>query len=190
MKPTRKIKFLDKSDIDKMLNHIRVQHMSSRDWRDYTLIHVLFSTGLRISEALSLPVEPFLDPKEGETLELSIVGKGGKQRVVFFTPACAIVIREYLDKRVGRDEEEADRVFNLTSRGAQNIIKGRAMDAGLGAWVTPHKIRHSMATHVLRQGANMRIVQELLGHSSIATTQIYAGVTNKDLLEAHKKYMV
>jgi site-specific recombinase XerD len=188
MKQARRIKFLEKDVIMKMADAI--ERKDSHGWRDYALIHVLFSTGLRISEALDLPVEPFLDPREDETLEVSVMGKGGKQRVVFFSPECVRIVCTYLEKRTGKDEKDPNKVFNITSRWAQIMIKERAKAVGLEQWITPHKIRHSMATHVLRQGANMRIVQELLGHSSIATTQIYAGVTNKDLLEAHKKFMI
>lgn len=197
-----KIKFIPKADIDRMIYTIPVEKpraltingrdrtriAHNRNLRDRALFSVLFTAGLRISEALALPVDPFISWKGG-TLELSITGKGDKQRVVFFTSACVQEVQEYLLHRRGWYDRDPKSLFPMTARAAQKIIKIRAKAVDLPAWTTPHKLRHSFATHVLRQGANIFIIKELLGHSDISTTAMYLGATNKDLLEAHEKYM-
>ena len=179
---TRTIKFIEKKDVEKILGSIKFKRDNDR--RDHALITVLFSTGMRIHEALALDADEMrLLVEEKGTSEFPIIGKGGKQRVVFFSRSTKDAIAKHLEKR----KHDSELLFPISPRQAQRAIKKRAEWVGLGAWITPHKLRHSFATHVLRAGGNMRVVQELLGHSSIATTQIYAGVTNRDLLEQHRK---
>jgi site-specific recombinase XerD len=169
-----RIKFLERSEVSIIIASTDVPMQKA-------LMHTLFSTGLRVSECLSLRREDFDDSVE--TKELSIVGKGGWQRVVFFSPDALAALRSYLNTRTDKDT----RLFPITKRTAERIVHRAADRAGLEA--TPHTFRHSLATHLLRSGANMRVVQEMLGHRAISSTQVYAGCTNKDLLEAHKKFL-
>lgn len=181
-----KIKFLSKEEIEK----ITANGMLSRrkDGRDHVLMQVLFSTGLRVSEAVNLQRADFDRDDVDATRELAIVGKGGWQRPVFFTPECLKSIAVYLCLRKDQNKESKlydHRLFPITKRTAERIVKRWAEKAGLKA--TPHTFRHSLATHLLKSGANIRIVQEMLGHRSLSSTMVYTGVTNHDLMEAHKK---
>lgn len=171
-----RIKFLSRDEVDRVI-------ANAKSLRDKAMMTALFSTGLRIAECIALTREDIEKAQGEQTKEVSIVGKGGYQRVVFFSPVALEVIGAYLDERKDRDV----RLFPITKRQAERIVKECALKAGVHA--TPHTFRHSLATHLLRQGANIRIVQEMLGHRSINSTQIYAGCTNSDLMEAHKKFL-
>lgn len=173
----RRIKFLEKKDVDAIISSITGNE--AQDVRDRAILEVLFSTGMRVSEALGVEIMQYKDLHD--TGELSIVGKGGWSRPVYFSPSALRAVDMYLEKREDRDS----RLFPLTPRSVQLMVKRRASGVGLRA--TPHTFRHSMATHALRSGANLRVVQELLGHQNLSNTAIYAGVTNRDLQEAHKK---
>lgn len=160
--------------------------------RDKAMLELLFSTGLRVSELCSLSTD--IDFSLGE---FSIRGKGGKVRVVFVSDEARSAINKYLKKRsdvndalfvqVGR-EIKSKEPSPLTRRSVERIVKGYAIKAGIGKKVTPHVIRHSFATDLLSNGADLRSVQMLLGHANIATTQIYTHVTNKQLRETHQKF--
>lgn len=168
-----RIKFLDRTEIDLLIG-------AARNPMERALMHTLFSTGLRVTECVSLP----RDGIEGnETKELSIVGKGGWQRVVFFSPQALEAIGEYAKTRT----DSKSMLFPITKRTAERIIERAANAVNLKA--TPHTFRHSLATHLLKQGANIRIVQEMLGHRALSSTMVYTGVANKDLLEAHQKFL-
>ena len=148
--------------------------------RDKAILETLFSTGLRVSELCSLPRD--LDLKADE---FSIRGKGEKIRVVFLSNEAKEAINTYLDKRKDIDN---DLMFPMTARSVQRLIKRYAIKAGIGKKVTPHLVRHMFATDLLGNGADLRSVQMLLGHSNISTTQIYTHVTDKQLKETHKKF--
>ncbi len=160
--------------------------------RDAAILELLFSTGLRVSELCALNIET-VDLKRDE---FSIRGKGGKIRVVFLSEKAKEVLKKYLDKRTDIDEAlfvqivstNKNQAHRLTSRSIQRIINFYARKAGISKKVTPHVIRHSFATDLLRNGADLRSVQAMLGHSNIATTQIYTHVTDKQLREIHKKF--
>lgn len=169
-----RIKFLDRTEIDMLIG-------AARNPLERALMHTLFSTGLRVTECVSLPRTELEDATE--TKELSIVGKGGWQRVVFFSPKALKEIASYTTGRTDRDA----RLFPITKRTAERIVARAAASVNLKA--TPHTFRHSLATHLLKQGANIRIVQEMLGHRALSSTMVYTGVANKDLLEAHKKFL-
>lgn len=171
-----RIKFLERSEIDRLI-------ASLTDLKEKALFQTLFSTGLRVKECVSLLRKDLEHPGIEDTKELSIIGKGGYQRVVFFSPVALREIRAYLKVRTDADP----RLFPLTTRTAERIVKARAKAVGLVA--TPHTFRHSLATHLLRSGANIRVVQNILGHHSLSSTMVYTGCTNKDLLESHKKYL-
>jgi site-specific recombinase XerD len=160
--------------------------------RDKAILELLFSTGLRVSELCSLTNDLDLSLDE-----FSIRGKGGKVRVVFISDEARKALRAYLAQR--KDMEEAlfvqvgKEVLNkktgaLTRRSIERIVKQYAVIAGISKKVTPHVIRHCFATNLLSNGADIRSVQVMLGHSNIATTQIYTHVTDKQLREIHKKF--
>lgn len=167
--------------------------------RDKAILELLFSTGLRVSELCSLTRDIDLTSDE-----LSIRGKGGKVRVVFISPTAKEVLKKYLALR--QDMEEAlfvqsgkeikgpsksavdNKTGALTRRSIERIVKYYAIKAGISKKVTPHVIRHCFATDLLSNGADIRSVQIMLGHSNIATTQIYTHITDKQLRDVHKKF--
>ena len=164
--------------------------------RDRAMLEVFFSTGLRVSELCSLNRD--LDLSRDE---FSVRGKGEKVRVVFLSPVAKKCIKEYLDKRGDIDEalfvqmspasrkaSQGEQSLRLTPRSVERIIKHYAIRAGITRKVTPHIIRHSFATDLLENGADLRSVQALLGHSNIATTQVYTHVTDKHLREVHRAF--
>jgi len=177
--PKRNIKFLEEAEIRQIINAIPDD---SRGRRDRALLEVLFSTGLRISEALTLSDAPFVKETKG-TLELSITGKAGWQRVIFISPIALKVVKNYLKFRTDSNLH----LFPITARRAQMMIKERAKKAGIEKRVTPHMLRHSFATDLLRKGVDIRLVQQFLGHRSLNNTMIYTHVTNNQLKEVHKK---
>lgn len=164
-----------------------------KKWRDRAILELLFSTGLRVSELCSLD----RDTINLERDEFSIRGKGEKVRLVFLSDKAKQTIRDYLAKRKDLGEalfvnlskingqKKDDR---LTPRSIERIIKKYAIKAGITKKVTPHTLRHSFATDLLQNGADIRSVQMMLGHSSVSTTQIYTHVTDKHLREIHKKF--
>jgi site-specific recombinase XerD len=163
-----------------------------KDLRDKAILELLFSTGLRVSELCSLKSDIDL-----QTDELSIRGKGGKVRVVFISPDAKTAVKSYLAARkdmndalfvhVGR-EVIGGEARPLHKRTVERIVKQHAVKAGISKKVTPHTMRHLFATDLLSNGADIRSVQSLLGHSSIITTQIYTHVTDKHLRDIHKKF--
>lgn len=160
--------------------------------RDKAIIELLFSTGLRVSELCGLDSD--LDLSRDE---FSVRGKGDKVRVVFLSPSAKAAVGEYLKKRGDMSEAlfvgysavgTRKEVARLTARSVERIIKGYAIKAGITRKVTPHVIRHSFATDLLENGADLRSVQALLGHANIATTQVYTHVTDKHLRDVHRAF--
>lgn len=187
----KKLKFLEYKEVRALIDSIKEN--DSRDLRDKAVLEVLFSTGLRVAELVSL-AKSEIHPATGEkTFEMSIIGKGGWQRVIFFSPKALNAVIKYLDWREslppGLFERDDARLFPMTDRAVQFMIKRRARDAGMdNKDITPHILRHSFATDLLRKGANIRIVQEFLGHRSISSTLVYTHTTNKDLKDLHNKF--
>jgi site-specific recombinase XerD len=196
----KKIKFLKWEQVKKLFE--MPEENSITGSRDRAILEVLFSTGARVSELVSLNITQFdlrnLLAGKFEDLELSITGKGGKLRTIYFSPRALKWLAVYIKKRfnnlhpplflnhsqnLGDEEEE-----RLTLRSVERLVKKYTAMAGLPVSATPHTLRHSFATDLLEQGADLRSVQELLGHKNIATTQIYTHVTNKKLKEVHKKF--
>ncbi|MAF59305.1 MAG: tyrosine-type recombinase/integrase [Candidatus Pacebacteria bacterium] len=163
-----------------------------KDLRDKAILELLFSTGLRVSELTSLNRDINLKRDE-----LSVRGKGDKVRVVFLSKKAKEFVTKYLDKRtdiddalfiqVGRGAKSAESL-RLTPRSIERLVKHYAIKAGISKKATPHIIRHSFATDLLQNGADLRSVQALLGHANIATTQVYTHVTDKHLEEVHKSF--
>lgn len=165
---------------------------SVTDLRDKAILELFFSTGLRVSELCALNRDIDLSRDE-----FSVRGKGEKVRVVFLSPAAKAAIRKYeanrkdlddaLFTQLGKNVKNA-KELRLTPRSIERIVKKYATKAGITRKVTPHVIRHSFATDLLENGADLRSVQALLGHSNISTTQVYTHVTDKHLREVHKNF--
>lgn len=163
---------------------------TTKGLRDKAVLELFFSTGLRLSELCSLDRD--LDLSKDE---FSIRGKGEKVRVVFLSDSAKDAIRAYLKGRKDMDEplftqQSSNKGKNnrLTPRSIERIVKFYAIKAGISKKVTPHVIRHSFATDLLSNGADIRSVQMMLGHANIATTQIYTHITDKQLRDVHKKF--
>lgn len=160
--------------------------------RDRAILELLFSTGLRVSELCALKSDIDLTRDE-----FSVRGKGDKVRVVFLSPSAKVAVAAYLKKRgdmsdalfvgYGKANKGKD-LSTLTPRSVERLVKRYAIKAGITRKVTPHIIRHSFATDLLENGADLRSVQALLGHANIATTQVYTHVTDKHLREVHKAF--
>lgn len=190
----REVTFLERDELDRLLNAPEGTKLESL--RDKALLTTLFSTGMRVSELCDLDRDK-IDQKRGE---MSIRGKGSKIRVVFLSEDAKNILNDYLNKRPDADEALFIRIprgkifskesnLRLTPRSIQRIVEKYATKAGIvGKNVSPHTLRHSFATDLLRNGADIRSVQALLGHSSVTTTQIYTHVTDKQLREVHEKF--
>ena len=153
---------------------------TTKGLRDKAILELLFSTGLRVSELCSLDVDIDLSRDE-----LSVRGKGEKIRVVFLSDDAKSATKAYLKTR---GNIVSDRLFPITPRSVETVVSHYAIKAGITKKVTPHVIRHSFATDLLENGADLRSVQALLGHANIQTTQIYTHVTDKHLRDIHKKF--
>lgn len=188
------LKFLDGQQIERLLH--QPLNSGKTGYRDRAILELLFSTGLRVSELVSLNREQI----NLNTREFGVIGKGGRSRIVFISSQAASWVDKYLKSRLDKHkplfirnlrpneiivEEEKVR---LTARSIQRLVKKYVRQANLPVAATPHTIRHSMATDLLLNGADIRSVQEILGHKNIATTQIYTHVTNARLREIHEKF--
>lgn len=188
-----KIKFLNLEQINTLLDSPNLKTKQGR--RDKAIMEVLFSTGLRVAELTSLNLDQ-LNLKNND-MELSVIGKGNKVRIVYISERAMRWLKEYLTTRTDnspalfinhRPSTGIDDEQRLTTRSIERIIKHYVKLTGLPIYTTPHTLRHSYATDLLSQGADLRAIQEMLGHSSITTTQVYTHVTNKRLKDIHKKY--
>jgi len=160
--------------------------------RDRALLELAYASGLRASEITTLPLEAV----DLERRLLHVVGKGNKQRLVPFGGAAARALDHYLEAgrpQLARGRTESAVFVNrfgrsLSRMGFWKILAGYARQAGLGGRVSPHVLRHSFATHLLAGGADLRVVQELLGHASVTTTQVYTEVEREHLREVHRHF--
>ncbi len=165
---------------------------SSLAWRDRAMLEVLYATGLRVSELVSLK----LSDLQMDVGYLTAFGKRSKQRIVPLGVAAVDTLREYLDYgRPGLDKQRGSHYLflnrsgeGLTRQGFWKIIKRRALEAGITQSISPHMMRHSFATHLLENGADLRSVQAMLGHADISTTQIYTHVTRERLKKLHTQH--
>lgn len=196
---TREVDFMDADDVERLLAApAKSEAQDIIKLRDKAILETLFSTGLRVSELTKLARETI----NLATDEFTVRGKGGKLRLVFLSDSAKDAIKRYLDKRTDveaalfvshdraqKSEKRKEREGNaLTPRSVQRIVLKHARAAGITKKITPHTLRHSFATDLLSNGADLRAVQEMLGHESITTTQIYTHVTNKRLKDVHKTY--
>jgi len=191
----RNIKFLLPEELQKLFDAVETKEL--RGLRDRTILEVLFSTGLRVSELTSLNREQV----NIDSGEFGVIGKGGKARVVFLSKHAKEWLTQYLQKRndpyrplfirySGPKSKEGltDEKSRLSARSVERMIDKYRKIAGILFRIGPHVLRHSYATDLLSHGADLRSVQEMLGHKNIATTQIYTHVTNTRLKEIHEKY--
>ncbi|MEZ4210302.1 MAG: tyrosine-type recombinase/integrase [Patescibacteria group bacterium] len=187
--PQRIVDYLEANEVHDLFNAVP-QTNTLQDLRDTAILHTLYSTGLRVSELVNLTKEK-INLKRGE---FSVRGKGQKPRIVFLSNDAKLHLANYLNKR--RDDNEhvfishgtTETYKPITPRTVQRIIQKYATLAGIVKQVTPHTLRHSYATDLLINGADIRSVQSLLGHSSITTTQVYTHITNKQLKEVHTAF--
>jgi integrase/recombinase XerD len=161
-------------------------------WRDRAMLEILYATGVRVSELVSLAV----DDLQLDVGYLIAFGKRSKQRIVPLGEAAVDALRAYLRHgRPGLDKERCSRFIflnrsgeGLTRQGFWKMIKRRAREAGIKQNIMPHTLRHSFATHLLENGADLRSVQAMLGHADISTTQIYTHVTRERLRQIHAQH--
>lgn len=194
--PERTVSFLTREELDRLFQSVSLGDHAGL--RNRAILEMLYSTGLRVSELISLNRDQ-VDLKRGEFM---VRGKGRKPRLVFLSQRAREFVETYMKTRKDnfkplfinyRRSRSTEHVSfgehrRLTTCSVQNIVRGSALRAGIMKKVTPHVIRHSFATELLMCGADIRSVQELLGHSSITTTQIYTHITNQRLREVHQKY--
>lgn len=191
----RQVKVLTAEELERLLNAPDVNSKEGK--RDKAMLELFFSTGLRLAELRSLDVKDL----NYNTREISVRGKRGKIRVVFLSDRAVDALKEYIEARLDtltplfiRDIQKASTAmppgeeFRLSRISIYNAVKKYARAAGIVSDPSPHTLRHSFATDLLRNGADLRSVQEMLGHKDLSTTQIYTHVTNPQLKEVHEKF--
>jgi len=195
---SKSIKFLTLDQVSKLLASIEPKDDITT--RDRAILEAFFSTGLRIAELVALNLEQFNSLKDKKDMELGVIGKGGKPRVVYFSERALNFIKKYLEIRndikyanqkalfINFRDKKDDTDARLTPRSIERMVKRYALLSGVPIFTTPHTLRHSYATDLLNQGVDLRSIQEFLGHSNIATTQIYTHVTNKRLRDIHHQF--
>ena len=192
----RQIVFLDEDELERLFSAPDPNNLQGR--RDLAILNLLFSTGLRVSELCNLKKTDI----NLERSEFSVKGKGGKVRVVFLDQEAKESLKRYLSLRhdksdflfisYGHRNNESEFEINknepITPRSVQRMIQKYTKQVGITKDVSPHVLRHSFATDLLMNGADLRSVQTLLGHSSINTTQIYTHVTDQHLQDVHQAF--
>jgi len=163
--------------VDEIVNLLEVFDLDTvKGLRDRIAVELMYASGLRVSEVVSLEVNN-IDLNERT---IRITGKGSKERMVVFYPSLVLFIKEYLEERPDKTNPillENEKGKQMTTRNIQYMLDKAALKAGITMKVHPHMLRHSFATHLLDNGADLRVVQELLGHSNLSTTQIYTHVS-------------
>lgn len=190
----KQVTFLSGEEVERLIEAVKTQEITGV--RDRAIIELLFCSGLRVSELVNLNRD-HINLKRGE---FTVRGKGQKDRPVFISPEASAWLAEYLKTRTdtymplfirytgapSTDSRGDD--MRLTPRTIQRIVSKYARAAGITKHVSPHSLRHSFATDLLMNGADLRSVQSMLGHSNIATTQVYTHVTDPHLKEVHRRF--
>ena len=194
----RVVDFLDRDELERLFGAVKISARTGK--RDRAILECLYSTGLRVSELCNLN----RDQVDLKQKEFAITGKGRKVRIVFLSDRAVEYIQEYLATRddnyaplfisaSNRSKGEIDitgkgEKFRLQRDTVEKVVQKYRRNAGIIKNVTPHTLRHTFATELLKNGADIRSVQEMLGHASITTTQIYTHVTHGKLREIHNKF--
>ncbi len=190
----KQVTFLSTEEVERLFSEIDTSSLAGL--RDRAILELLFSSGLRVSELVGLD----RDHINLKRREFMVRGKGQKDRPIFISPAAAEWIQKYLDERGdttrplfirfggSKKVDLSGNYHRLTARSVQRMVSRYALMAGITKHVSPHTLRHSFATDLLMNGADLRSVQALLGHSNISTTQIYTHVTDPHLKEVHTKF--
>ncbi len=191
---SRDVAFLDGTDLQRLLEAPEKAELAPIvKARDKAILELFFSTGMRVSELAGLKRDQINLARD----EFTVRGKGDKTRVVFLSNQARHALRTYLEMRkdevpflfVRHDRAKDDKdVSAITPRSVERLVKYYSVLAGIPKKVSPHTLRHSFATDLLMNGADLRSVQAMLGHSSITTTQIYTHVTNQQLKDVHKAF--
>lgn len=193
---SKSLKFLEKNHLEDLFNSVNVSNNNEKGLRDRSILELLFSTGLRVSELARLN----RDQINFETREFGVIGKGGRARVVFLSDSATVWLEKYFEKREDpwkpafiryskeKSFENDGEKMRLTTRSIERIVGKYVRLSRIPVKATPHTLRHSFATDLLSNGADIRSVQEMLGHKNISTTQIYTHVTNPQLRQVHKKF--
>ena len=181
--------YLNLEEIDKLLN---IKLLKPHDYRNKAMLEVLYATGIRISELVNLKLFQidFLDS------EIRIMGKGKKERITPLNDMALKYLKLYIDeyRTFLLKEKQSEFVFinnfgnNISRQGFYKILKNLAKEGGVTKNISPHILRHSFATHMLNNGADLRIIQEILGHENLSTTEIYAKVHNKKIKEDYTSH--
>ena len=184
-------KYLTEDEVDLLLKEAD-KTGTAEGQRDANILELLYATGLRVSELVSLNVQDI----DFEESYIRCWGKGSKERIVYAHDKALNGLQDYLSTSrmslIGSNKDETALFVNhrgerLTRQWVWNILKTYSKRAGIDRKITPHTLRHSFATHLLQKGASLRHVQELLGHSSISTTQVYTHLTSEHLREEYEK---
>jgi len=194
-KADKEIKFLKLEQLARLLES--PDQTTIIGLRDRAILETLFSTGLRVAELAALNRDQLRIKTETHDIETAVIGKGSKIRTVYFSERAVKALRIYLNERKDLDDslfinyrrgaQKGSMTRRLTVKSIEDIVKKYVKITGLPVMATPHTLRHSFATDLLNQGVDLRTVQEFLGHSNIATTQIYTHVTNKQLRDIHRR---
>lgn len=191
---SKSLKFLEGKHLENLFASVHTD--TEQGMRDRAILELLFSTGLRVSELVKLDHAQI----NFETREFGVIGKGKRARIVFLSDSAAFWIQQYLSMREdeykplfiryskGKSIENKGEKMRLTARSVERIVEKYVRRSKIPVKATPHTLRHSFATDLLSNGADLRSVQEMLGHKNISTTQIYTHVTNPQLKEVHKKF--
>ncbi len=191
---SKSLKFLEKDHLRELVNSVDIS--AEKGLRDRSILELLFSTGLRVSELTSLN----RNQMNFKSREFGIIGKGGRARIVFISDSAAFWLTKYFDSRGDEfepvfiryaksvDGTNKGEKMRLTPRSIERIVEKYVKKSKIPVRATPHTLRHSFATDLLSNGADLRSVQEMLGHKNISTTQIYTHITNPQLKQVHKKF--
>lgn len=193
-RPKQLPKFLTPYEVEQILNNIKID--TPAGYRNKAILELLWATGMRVSELSGLNFEDL----NLENNEIRVFGKGAKERIILVTDRAKTYLQRYIDTarplvakgyRVETNEDSPVFInntgFRLQTRTISNVINDVVEKIQLPKHVTPHVFRHSFATHLIENGADLRVVQELLGHASISNTQIYTHVSGKHLKEVYNE---